>query len=129
MLWTVDAVTDTGTQDPNNVFAGDLRYCVTNAQNGDQIDFNIPGGGNLYQINLTGTLTVNTSVVINGMSQPGYNGQPLIEINGQVNNVAGTALDVTAAEVTVAGLSIVGFTSGAAIDLSNANGGCAIEFD
>jgi hypothetical protein len=125
-MWTVDLTSDTGAQDPNNKFAGDLRYCLANAQNGDTIDFNIPGNG-FQTIALTGTLNVTKSVTIDATSQPGYNGQPLIAIDGSANNVQGDALDVTAPNVVIKGLDITNFTSGAAVDLNNANGGCTVQ--
>src|SRR5262249_37185813 len=57
------------------------------------------------------------SVLIDGFSQPGYAGTPLIELSGQA--AAGVdGLTITGAGATVRGLDIDGFVSGAAIVIS-----------
>jgi hypothetical protein len=64
---------------------GSLRQAITDANLTDEPDvitFNIPPGG-LQSIPLTFDLPVVISpLVIDGWSQPGYSGQPLIELNG-----------------------------------------------
>lgn len=121
-MLTVTSAADNG--------AGTLRAELALANNGDTIDFNIPGMG-VQKIALATPLpAINASVTIDGTSQPGYNGTPLIQIDGGLGNgVAGDALNITAANVTVKGLSITEFFSGAAIDLTNANGGCTVQAD
>jgi CSLREA domain-containing protein len=55
---------------------------VNAGSGGDTISFNIPGAG-VHTINLTSALpTLNKTVTIDGTSQPGFSGSPLIELNG-----------------------------------------------
>lgn len=78
--------------------AGSLRQAIldANAAGGpDEIQFNI-GAGGLQTINVLSALpNITDPVVINGASQPGFAGNPLIELNG-----AGAG--------AVSGLTIVG---------------------
>ena len=53
----------------------------------DFINFNIPGPG-IHVINVSQTLYVNDQLVINGESQPGYSGQPLIYVNGTASTTS-----------------------------------------
>jgi CSLREA domain-containing protein len=53
-----------------------------NGAGADTINFNIPGGG-VKTINITSPLPyIQTSLTINGISQNGYFGKPMIEVNG-----------------------------------------------
>src|SRR5262249_52338038 len=56
-------------------------------------------------------------VLIDGLSQPGYAGTPLIEIDGSQAG-GGDGLTITGSGVTVRGLDINGFSSGAGIAIS-----------
>jgi hypothetical protein len=51
----------------------------------DTINFNIPGPGP-YTITLFGQAlpAITSPVIIDGKSQPGYAGQPIIELNGSL---------------------------------------------
>ena len=78
---TSDSATDTGS----------LRYAITNAENGDAIHFDIPTSDPGYDavtgswtITPSSTLSVNTSIIIDGTSQPGFTrgGHPVIVLNG-----------------------------------------------
>ncbi|MEG4209656.1 DUF4347 domain-containing protein, partial [Microcoleus sp. S13_B4] len=66
---------------------GSLRNAIQQANSNpglDTINFNIPGTGP-YTITLNQALPVITSpVIINGKSQPGYAGKPLIELKGNL---------------------------------------------
>src|SRR5262244_1355908 len=55
--FTVDRLTDTGA---GSGFAGDLNYCMTNAQNGDTITFGVKGTINLLMSlpNLTRSISI-----------------------------------------------------------------------
>jgi hypothetical protein len=66
---------------------------------------------------------ITSSVLIDGFSQPGYAGTPLIEIDGQSSG-SGDGLTITGSGTTVRGLDIVNFASGAGIviDGSGASG-------
>jgi hypothetical protein len=78
--------------------------------NNDIIDFNI--GGGTQSIVLTSNLPAITSnVKVDGTSQPGYAGQPLIVINVSniPNSIAGNGLEIDASAVaTIQGLEIEG---------------------
>ena len=50
----------------------------------DFINFNIPGAG-VHRIVLGAQLFLNDQVVIDGTTQPGYNGQPLIYVQAGIN--------------------------------------------
>jgi hypothetical protein len=110
--------------------AGSLRQAMTDANaNGgtDTIVFNIPGSG-VHTINVPTQLpTITSPVIIDGTTQPGYAGAPLIELHG----VGVPGVYITAGASTVRGLVLNGF--GNAILLSGAGGnliqGCYIGTD
>ena len=121
-LLSVLTVTDTGDSASD---AGSLRYAILNAQNGDAIDFEIPTDDSGYNAATTSWAIVPSSplpaitksVFIDGASQPGYSGAPVIELSG---SQAGTAsgLTINGSGVTVCGLDIGGFSHGAGILIS-----------
>ncbi len=79
---------------------------------GDTITFNIPGGG-VRTINVSGALgalTITKGVTIDGTTQPGFGGAPLIELNG-ANAGSISGLTINAQDVTVKGLIINRFTN------------------
>jgi hypothetical protein len=98
----------------NNSGAGSLTQAITdaNANPGlDTINFNVPGSGIRF-IFVNATLPAITSpVVIDGTSQPGYAGTPLIHLEGMGT---GQALNITAGGSTIKGLSFTSFFAGAA---------------
>lgn len=109
----VDGSASTVVITTNDSGAGSLRQAMINANNtpGTQtITFNIPGPAVIY---LASPLPVITSpVVIDGQtSNPGWDGKPVVEINGQsaVANGFETATDVGG--VTISGLIITRFTN------------------
>jgi streptogramin lyase len=93
---------------------GSLRQAILNANaNGgaDTIKFNIPGSG-VQVIQPASALPVITSpVLIDGTSQPGYAGTPLIELDGRQAGPSVSGLVITAGNTTVQGLDIARFTS------------------
>jgi photosystem II stability/assembly factor-like uncharacterized protein len=105
----------------NNQGAGSLREAILNANatpGADTIVFNIPGAG-VKVINVTALLPETTGpVVIDGTTQPGYTGTPLIQLEG-FNGVE-NGLIITGGNTTVRGLAIGGF-NGAGILLSSCN--------
>jgi parallel beta-helix repeat protein len=109
----------------NNSGAGSLRQAILDA-NGtagtDTITFNIPVPG-VATINLLSPLPIVTDpAFIDGTSQPGYAGTPLIVLNGSAAG-AGDGLAITAGNSRVRGLSIVGFgVDGSAIALNGSSG-------
>jgi hypothetical protein len=106
--YTVNALTDTGA---GSGFAGDLRYCINASNNNpgpgtNTISFDIPGSGT-QTIQLLSTLpSITNPVVIDGTTQPGYSGTPLIEVNGFGAGSGANGLSITAGNSTVRGLVI-----------------------
>ena len=89
---------------------GSLKQAImdSNASIGvpDTIEFNLPGGG-VQTIKLSANLlpTITDPVVIDGTTQPGYVGTPLVFLDGTgARNVAG--LIITAGNTIVRGLAI-----------------------
>ena len=98
----------------NDSGSGSLRDAITgaNAAPGPHlITFNIAGAGP-HTISLTTQLPSITAdgVTIDGASQTGYVGSPLIQVDGAGVAGSATGLDVEGADVTVAALSVTGFS-------------------
>ena len=98
---------------------GSLRQAILDSDTvtggGNTIDFTIPGQG-VHSIALDSPLpAVTSTVVIDGTSQPGYTGAPLIQLNVQD---AGTTdgLSITGSDVTLRGLMTDGFSFGSSTD-------------
>src|SRR5262245_20115063 len=74
---------------------GSLNDTITQAnyKGGDLniINFNIPSNGSVVEIVLSQTVYVARKTVLNGFTQPGYQGSPLIRINAN-GNASGIAL-------------------------------------
>ena len=104
--------------------AGSLRQAITdaNANAGlDTIAFDIPGSG-VQTINVSLTLLppVTDPVILDGATQPGYSGAPLIELHG--SQTAG--LNIQAGGSTIRGLVLNNF---ATLILLQGGGGNVIE--
>ena len=114
----------------NDSGAGSLRNAIqlANSHPGlNTITFAI-GGGGPATINLLSALPViSNSAIIDGTSQSGYAGAPLIVLNGAAAGVGTNALTISAGGSTVKGLDIENF-SGFGIDLPN-GGNNTIEGD
>jgi hypothetical protein len=100
---------------------GSLRQAILDSGKAtggtNTIDFKIPGHG-VQAIALASPLpAITKAVLIDGFSQPGYAGTPLIELSGSQAG-AGDGLTITGPDVTVRGLDITGFSQGAAILIS-----------
>jgi parallel beta-helix repeat protein len=110
----------------NDSGAGSLRQAILNVDSGkggDTITFDI-GGGGVQTIQPASALPVITqAVTIDGTTQPGYSGTPLIVLNGNLfaDGSNGYGLEATASNVTIRGLDINGFT-GAQIRLQSSGG-------
>ena len=100
---------------------GSLRQAIldSNAATGrtNTIDFDIPGGGVQTIAPLSALPAITRPVLIDGFSQPGYTGTPLIELSGSQAG-GGDGLLITGSGVTVRGLDINGFSQGAGIHLT-----------
>jgi titin len=99
--YTVTTTADSG--------ANSLRQAITNANGNpglDTIAFNIPGTGPFTITPASALPTITDPVVIDGTTQPGYAGTPLIEINGSSLASGDNGLYITAGGSTVRGLAI-----------------------
>jgi parallel beta-helix repeat protein len=98
----------------NDSGPGSLRQAIlqANSQPGqDTIRFNIAGAG-VHTIALKSALPgITDSLIINGASQPGYAGKPLIELNGANAGTLVDGLYITASYSTVRGLAINRFNN------------------
>ena len=103
---------------------GSLRQAITNADlasgaGANLITFNIAGSGVQTISPLSSLPAITKSVVIDGTTQAGYGGSPLIQIDGASSGGSPYGLDVTGGGGTIEGLIISDFhgANAAAIDL------------
>jgi hypothetical protein len=123
---TTYTVTNTADSGP-----GSLRQAIldANANPGlDTIAFAIPGSGvQTITVPATALPSITSPVVIDGTTQPGYAGSPLIELHGGQNN----GISITAGGSTLRGLVLNSFST--AILLQSGGGnlieGCYIGTD
>jgi len=123
-------VTNAGDSGP-----GSLRQAILDANanpGADTIVFNIPGSG-LHTITPSTTLpTISDPVTIDGSTQPGFTGSPIIELNGSQAGANVDGLRITAGSSVVSGLVINRFSSDG-MELSGNGGnivkGCFIGTD
>lgn len=94
----------------NDGGAGSLRQAIIDANSlpgADDIKFNIPGAGPYTIAPLSRLPAIVEEVSIDGTTQPGFNGTPIIEISGQnVGNNLWVGLWVSAGNCVVKGLVI-----------------------
>src|SRR6516165_7722579 len=109
----------------NDSGVGSLRQAILDANahansppgSPDFINFNIPGSG-VHTISLAAALpTITDPVDIDGSSQPGYSGTPLIELDGTTTatTVDGISLGTGSVGSTIQALGIGGFGTGIVI--------------
>ena len=113
----------------NDDGAGSLRQAITdaNAHAGlDRITFAIPGAGVHTIQPLTALPAVTDSVIIDGTSQPGYAGMPLIELHGS-ERAGNDGLTLRGTGSTVRGLVINGFPE-FGIDIEGDQNGLEADF-
>jgi hypothetical protein len=112
-------VSNTGDSGP-----GSLRQAIldSNAATGatHTINFDIPGSGVQEIAPLSPLPAITNPVLIDGFSQPGDSGAPLIELSGSQAGV-GDGLLITGPDVTVRGLDINNFSQGAGIHITSAS--------
>jgi hypothetical protein len=114
---------------------GSLRQAILDANahpGADMIVFNIPGAG-LHTITpFTALPTISDPVTIDGSTQPGFTGSPIIELNGTQAGADVDGLRITAGSSVVSGLAINRYSSDG-VELSNQGGnlveGCFIGTD
>ncbi len=103
MTFAVTNVNDSG--------PGSLRQAIIDANSlagPDTIEFAIPGDGPHQIAPATALPDVLGTTAIDGRTQPGYEGLPVIELDGQ-ETVSPRGLNMVGADSLVAGLSIHGF--------------------
>jgi uncharacterized repeat protein (TIGR01451 family) len=103
----------------NDSGPGSLRQAIINSNlntgSTNQIHFNVAAGGGQSIALLTALPAITNPVVIDGWTQPGFSGAPLIELNGAATP-SGNGLIILAGPSTVRGLVINRFkTSGIAL--------------
>ncbi len=105
----------------NDSGPGSLRQAILDSDSAtgqtNTIDFKIPGSGVQTIAPLSALPAITNPVLIDGWSQPGYSGTPLIELSGNQAG-SGDGLTITGSEVTVRGLDINGFSQGAGIHVT-----------
>jgi hypothetical protein len=108
----------------NNVCTLRAAIQETNARSGlDTIQFAIGTGAQRISIGSGSVLpTITSPVIIDGWTQPGFSGTPLIELRGG----SGDGIRITAGGSTVRGLVINGF-QGRGIAMTGTNGNNVIE--
>ena len=97
----------------NDSGAGSLRQAIldANATNGrDTIIFQIPGTGVHTIVLLAALPAITDPVLINGTTQPGYAGTPMIEING-AGGGSSAGLRLLTANSTIKGLALNRFVA------------------
>ena len=89
--------------------AGSLRQAIldSNLASGgtNTIDFDIPGRGVQTIAPITPLPAITTSVLIDGTTQPGYAGTPLIAVGGGLSAIDG-GVTISASEVTIRGMAV-----------------------
>jgi hypothetical protein len=109
--FTVTTTADSG--------AGSLRQAILDANAGagsDTISFNIPGGGPYVITPLPpGLPAMLGPTTVDGTTQPGYAGTPIIEIA----NFSGSGLKLQGGSSTVRGILVRGMNTGIAVESSN----------
>lgn len=111
----------------NDSGPGSLRQAIVdaNASPGlDTITFNIPGSGVRTITPVIGFDLISDAVIIDGTTQPGYAGTPLIELSGFGSAAVG-GLVVTGGNSTIRGLRIVSFSANGILLIGN--GGNKVE--
>src|SRR5262249_22152905 len=98
----------------NDTGPDSLRQAITDANGNpgnDSISFNITGNAP-FIIMLTSSLpAVTDTVLIDGTTQPGYGGAPVVEISGASAGSGVDGLDLQASGSTISGLVISGFSA------------------
>jgi hypothetical protein len=114
--YTVTSLADDGS-------AGTLRSVIQRVNSDstpDVVDFALPGTAPYVIRPLSGLPQITNSVTIDGTSQPGYAGPPIVEINGsQAGGSDGLALNANS--ITVQGLIIDQFSNNG-IEIQGGNG-------
>ena len=126
--YVVDSTGDGGDSDVSDLLCDDgtghctLRAAIEQANlapGANTISFAIPGSGVQTIAPASALPTISDPVTIDGTTQPGYAGQPLVELNGGSTGDGTEGLTINAGDSTVRGLVIDGFRSWAMHLLAN----------
>jgi hypothetical protein len=96
----------------NDTGPGSLRQAIMDANNNagaDMISFNIAGAGPHTIAPASPLPPIAEAVTIDGTTQPGYGGSPVIELSGSNAGQTVTGLEIGGGGSTVRGLAINGF--------------------
>ncbi|MDX2031591.1 MAG: right-handed parallel beta-helix repeat-containing protein [Blastocatellia bacterium] len=116
-VFTVNSTGDGSDANPSDGVCNDgtgactLRAAIEQANvnpGADAINFNIPGGGPQNIVSASVVYQLNESVTIDGATQPGFAGQPLIELKGG-GATSGSGMIIAAANCVVRGIRINDF--------------------
>lgn len=105
------AATFTVTNLADATTAGTLRWAITAANTSpppNDIPFNVPAPYNIVPTSALPFVTT-SNLLINGASQPGYAGTPIVTISGTNIFSAGSGLRLNGTNITVRGLRLTGF--------------------
>ena len=93
--------------------AGSLRWAIQSS-NGtagpNTVNFNIVGGVPVSIAPLSALPTVTTPVTIDGTSQPGFSGTPVVELNGASTGASVAGIHIQGGNCTLKGLAINRFS-------------------
>jgi autotransporter-associated beta strand protein len=121
---TTFVVTNTADSGP-----GTLRQAILDANSNagtHLIDFNIPGTGIQTIAPASALPTITGSVIINGTSQPGSSGKPIIEIDGANAGIGVNGFELSGGNDTLRGLIINRFNANGV--LLDTNGQDAVDY-
>jgi hypothetical protein len=108
----------------NDSGPGSLRDAINQANQNpgpDLINFNIPGAGPQVIQPLQDLPAISDSVTIDGTTQPGFAGSPLVEVNGTNLGADQAALFVTASNSTIRGLVVMAAAANIELTMGGAN--------
>jgi trimeric autotransporter adhesin len=115
----VDSIEDTPDKDRTDASCADddgactLRAAIqeANARPGaDAITFDIPETTPLIRVR-SPLPELSDAVTIDGSTQPGFSGLPLVDLDGRLAGAGVVGLDIHSSETTIRGLSVIGFDS------------------
>jgi hypothetical protein len=113
-VFTVTSASDSG--------LGSLRQAILDANanpGADEIRFAIGSGAKTISV-VSGALpSITDTVTIDGTTQPGFKGVPLVRLDNGTGNTSVPGLDLAAGSSAVRGLVVTGFGDGIALRASN----------
>jgi hypothetical protein len=102
-----------------NSGTGSLRQAITDANNASlctlpcSIGFNLPGGQTTISVPSALPQIIRNQVIVNGTTQPGYAGVPLVTIDGLADTSSAAGFDLQGTGDSVRGLALIRFHNAA----------------